>query len=104
MSAMNRSALMPAVAAVSMCAALMACERWESGPAPTTATAGSGAPPREQRVYEQPHSAPVSAGTPMLSGGDTAGRPSVERSGPGSGDLGGSPETQPRGTRGSRRP
>ncbi len=91
-----------AIASVSMCAGLVACQRYESGPAPTGATAGSAGRPMEQRVFQQPHSAPVSAGSPTLSGGDTSGRPSIQRSGPGSGDLGGSPEIQPRGTRGSR--
>jgi hypothetical protein len=86
------------------CAGLLACARYESGPAPTGATAGSAGRPLEQRTFQQPHSAPVSQGAPTLSGGDTSGRPSVERSGPGSGDLGGSPEVQPRGTRGGRRP
>ena len=74
----------------------------KSGPAPTGATAGSAGRPMEQRVFQQPHSAPVSAGTPTLGGGDTCGRPSVQRCGPGSGDLGGTPEAQPRGSRSSR--
>ena len=99
---MQPRALKLAIASASLCAALVACERYESGPAPTTATAGSGAPQREQIQYQQPGSAPVSQGTPTLGGGDTSGRPSVQRSGPGSGDLGGSPVTQPQGTRGGR--
>jgi hypothetical protein len=99
---MQPRALKLAIASVFVGAGLVACERYESGPAPTTATAGSGAPQREQLQYQQPGSAPVSQGTPTLGGGTTSGRPSIERTGPGSGDLGGSPEIQPRGSRGSR--
>jgi len=96
---MQRRALKLAIASSALCAGLIACERYESGPAPTGATAGSGAPQREQIQYQQPGSAPVSQGTPTLGGGDTRGRPQVERSGPGSGDLGGTPELSPRGSR-----
>lgn len=92
----------PVVALAVICAGLAACQRYESGPAPTGATAGSAGRPLEQRVYQQPGSAPVSAGAPTLSGGDTRGRPSIERSGPGSGNLGGSPQLEAPGTRGSR--
>ncbi len=99
---MRLSTLKLAIASVLMCAGLAACARYESGPAPTGATAGSAGRPMEQRVFQQPHSAPTSAGSPTLSGGDSSGRPAVQRSGPGSGDLGGSPELQSRGTRGSR--
>ena len=99
---MQRRALKLAIACVSLCAGLVACERYESGPAPTTASPGPGAPQREQLQYQQPGSAPVSAGTPTLGGGDTRGRPQVERTGPGSGDLGGSPAVQSPGSRGSR--
>jgi hypothetical protein len=100
---MRFPAMKPAVVLAFACVGLVACQ-YESGPAPTGATAGSAGRPMEQRVFQQPHSAPVSAGTPTLGGGDTSGRPSVQRSGPGSGDLGGSPETQPRGTRSGGRP
>ncbi len=96
---MQSRAMKLAIAPVFLCAGLAACERYQSGQAPTAATAGSAGRPMEQRVFEQPHSAPVSAGTPTLSGGDTSGRPSVQRSGPGSGDLGGAPETSRRGDR-----
>jgi hypothetical protein len=99
---MQVSAMKPAIVLAFACVGLAACQAWESGPAPTGATAGSAAPPMEQRVFQQQHSAPVSAGTPTLSGGDTSGRPSVTRSGAGSGDLGGTPELQPRGSRSSR--
>jgi hypothetical protein len=99
---MLRRALKLAIASAFVGAGLIACERYESGPAPTTATAGPGAPQREQIQYQQPGSAPVSQGTPTLGGGDTSGRPSIERTGPGSGSLGGVPEIQPGGTRGSR--
>lgn len=101
---MQRRALKLAIASAFVGAGLVACERYESGPAPTAATAGPGAPQREQIQYQQPGSAPVSQGAPTLGGGDTSGRPSIQRSGPGSGDLGGSPELQPRGTRGGSRP
>ncbi len=96
---MQPRALKLAITSASLCAALVACARYESGPAPTGATAGSAGRPMEQRVFQQPHSAPVSQGTPTLLGGDTSGRPSVQRSGPGSGDLGGAPETSRRGDR-----
>ena len=96
---MSPTAIKRLLTVASMGAALVACERWESGPAPTGATAGSAGTPLQQRVYEQPHSGAVSAGTPTLSGGDTSGRPSVQRSGPGTGDLGGAPATSLRGDR-----
>ena len=99
---MQRRALKLAIASAFLGAGLAACERYQSGPAPTSATAGPGAPPRQQLQYQQPGSAPVSQGTPMLGGGDTSGRPSITRSGPGSGTLGGVPEIDPGGTRGSR--
>jgi hypothetical protein len=85
------SAMKPAVVLALACVGLVACQ--PTGPAPTEATAGSAGRPMEQRAFQQPHSAPVSAGTPTLGGGDTSGRPSVQRSGPGTGDLGGSPAT-----------
>lgn len=94
---MQRRALKLAISPVLLGAALAACQ--PTGPAPTEATAGSAGRPMEQRVFQQPHSAPVSQGSPTLSGGDTSGRPGVTRSGPGSGDLGGSPETSRRGDR-----
>jgi hypothetical protein len=96
---MQPRALKLAISSVFLCAGLAACERYESGPAPTGATAGSAGRPMEQRVFQQPHSGSVSAGTPTLSGGDTSGRPAVTRSGQGSGDLGGAPEVAPRGSR-----
>ena len=101
---MHFPALKPVAVLALACAGLLGCARYESGPAPTGATAGSAGRPLEQRVFQQPHSAPVSQGAPTLSGGDTQGRPQVTRSGPGSGDLGGSPQIEAPGTRMGRRP
>lgn len=71
--------------------ALAACAA-ESGPAPTSATAGTAAPPLRQQSFQQPHSANAGAGTATISGGDTQGRPQVTRdsgtAGPG---IGGAP-------------
>jgi len=60
--------------------ALAACAA-ESGPAPTTATVGTGSPPLRQESFQQPHSTNAGAGTATISGGDTQGRPQVTRDG-----------------------
>ena len=72
-------------------AALVGCA--ESGPAPTTATTGSGAPPLQQRAFEQPHSGNASAGVPSITGSDAQGRPIIERRGGTTGDIGGTNST-----------
>ena len=72
-------------------AALAGCA--PSGPAPTTATAGPGAPPLQQRVFEQPHSGNASAGVPSITGSDAQGRPIIERRGGTTGDIGGTNST-----------
>ena len=70
--------------------ALAACTA-QSGPAPTTATVGTGSPPLRQESFQQPHSANAGAGTATISGGDTQGRPQVTRdsstAGPGIGGV-----------------
>ncbi len=53
----------------------------QSGPAPTTGTAGPAASPLRQQSDLQPHSANAGAGTATISGGDTQGRPQVTRDG-----------------------
>ncbi|WP_043335891.1 hypothetical protein [Belnapia moabensis] len=60
--------------------ALGACAA-QSGPAPTTGTAGPAASPLRQQSDLQPHSANAGAGTATISGGDTQGRPQVTRDG-----------------------
>jgi hypothetical protein len=89
---------LPRFAAAALLLGLAACA--ESGPAPTTGASGSASPPMQQRVDQMPHSAPVSAGTPAITG-STGARPEITRSGPGTGDLSTGTPTMPR-ARGSR--
>jgi hypothetical protein len=71
--------------------ALGACESvmTTSGPPIAGESRGTAAAPITQRVDQQPHSAPTSAGAPSISGGNTSGMPQVERTTPGTGTLGG---------------
>ncbi len=84
-----RLALAHATPALAAAAALLAaaCQA-PSGP---PATFGGAEPPSRAVVFEQPHSAPVSAGTPAFVGstGEGRGQPVIVRGGEGSGQLGG---------------
>ncbi|MDB5373556.1 MAG: hypothetical protein JWP04_2198 [Belnapia sp.] len=78
--------------ALAAATALAACAP-ESGPAPTSATAGQGSSPLQQRAFEQPHSGDASAGTATVTGTNSRGQPVIERSGVPVGDIGGTPST-----------
>jgi hypothetical protein len=79
--------------------ALAACTPAENAPISGTSP-GSAAPAARVAVEAQPHSAPVSAGTAVITGTSSTGRPIIERTGTASGDIGGTtpqPKTTSRG-------
>jgi hypothetical protein len=88
-------------ALLSLAAALGLAACADSRPPIAGADPGPGSPAIQQRIAEQPHSAPVSQGTPSFTGatgsggGQGAGRPEITYGGPGTGTLGGVPP-QPR--------
>ncbi|MBL6457067.1 hypothetical protein JMJ55_17155 [Belnapia sp. T6] len=77
------------IALVAALAALGACADARSGPPIAGESRGTGAPPLRQQVEQQPHSGNASAGSATITGTDGQGRPTIDRTGPAGGGIGG---------------